>query len=204
MILPNPDLAIIDEDKLAGYSLNLEHSEGKHKARVFKSVLNIDASDAEELSQALLEALKNYDAIPSKSNAYGQKYIIDFPLSREGKSATIRSVWIIRNGENFVVAAGVYSLNQPNHGNKGITKNAPMIATADIPQTGTLVLISNAALTYTLANGSDGQSLTLVSTVAKSLMVSGLLVTFINGSSLTLVFTGGRWCITSAFNCTIT
>jgi nitrogen fixation/metabolism regulation signal transduction histidine kinase len=101
MILPSPELAIIGEDKLAGYSLNLEHSEGKHKARVFKSALNMDASDAEELRQALLEVLKNYDAIPSKSNAYGQKYIIDFPLSREGKSATICSVWIIRNGEDF-------------------------------------------------------------------------------------------------------
>jgi hypothetical protein len=39
MILPNPDLAIIDDDKLAGYSLNLDHTEGKHKAQVFKSAL---------------------------------------------------------------------------------------------------------------------------------------------------------------------
>jgi hypothetical protein len=27
MILPNPDLAIIDDDKLAGYSLNLDHTD---------------------------------------------------------------------------------------------------------------------------------------------------------------------------------
>ena len=57
MRLPNPEFAIIDENKLAGYSLNLEHSEGKHKARVFKSVLNMDASNSEELRQALLAAL---------------------------------------------------------------------------------------------------------------------------------------------------
>jgi hypothetical protein len=44
MILPNAELAIIDEDKLAGYSLNSEHTEGKHKARVFKSVLNMAVS----------------------------------------------------------------------------------------------------------------------------------------------------------------
>jgi hypothetical protein len=110
MILPNPDLAIIDEDKLAGSSLNLEHSEGKHKARVFKSVLNMDTSDAEELRQALFDALKNYDAIPTKINAYGQKYIIDFPLSREGKSATIHSVWIVRNGEDFARLITCYVL----------------------------------------------------------------------------------------------
>jgi hypothetical protein len=52
----------------------------------------MDASDSEELRQALLNALRNYEAIPTKSNAYGQKYIIDFPLSREGKTATIHSV----------------------------------------------------------------------------------------------------------------
>jgi hypothetical protein len=101
MILPNPELAIIDEDKLSGYSLNTEHSEGKHKARVFKSVLNMDASNSAELRQALLDALINYDAVSSKKNAYGQKYIIDFPLSRDDKTATIHSVWIVRSNENF-------------------------------------------------------------------------------------------------------
>jgi hypothetical protein len=97
MILPNPALAIIDEDKLSGYSLNPEHSEGKHKARVFKSVLNMDVSNSAELRQALID----YDAVPTKRNAYGQKYIIDFPLSREGKTATIHSVWIVRIDEDF-------------------------------------------------------------------------------------------------------
>jgi hypothetical protein len=49
MKLPNPDLAIISDSKLAGYSLNLDHDEGKHKARVFKAALNMDVSHLEEL-----------------------------------------------------------------------------------------------------------------------------------------------------------
>ena len=53
MKLPNPDLAVIDDRKLAGYSLNLDHDEGKHKARVFKAALNIDVSHLEELKQSL-------------------------------------------------------------------------------------------------------------------------------------------------------
>jgi hypothetical protein len=110
MILPNPDLTIIDDDKLAGYSLNLDHAEGKHKARVFKSALNMDASDSEELRLALLDALRTYDAMPDKSNAYGQKYIIDFPLSRQGKTATIHSVWIVRNNEDFARLITCYVL----------------------------------------------------------------------------------------------
>jgi hypothetical protein len=101
MILPNPESAVIDEDKLSGYSLNTEHSEGKHKARVFKSALNMDASNSQDLKQALLDAVSNYDAIPTKINAYGQKYIIDFSLSHEDKTATIHSVWIVRSNEDF-------------------------------------------------------------------------------------------------------
>jgi hypothetical protein len=70
----------------------------------------MDASDSEELRQALLNALRNYEAIPTKSNAYGQKYIIDFPLSREGKTATIHSVWIVRNSEDFARLITCYIL----------------------------------------------------------------------------------------------
>ncbi|WP_369800422.1 DUF6883 domain-containing protein [Microcystis panniformis] len=32
---------------------------------------------------------------------YRQKYVIDFPLTHQNKTAIIHSVWIIRNDENF-------------------------------------------------------------------------------------------------------
>jgi hypothetical protein len=101
MKLPNPDLAIISDSKLAGYSLNLEHDEGKHKARVFKAALNMDVSHLEELKQALRSAVESYEAVPAARNAYGQKYVIDFPLTREGKTATIHSVWMVKDNEDF-------------------------------------------------------------------------------------------------------
>ncbi|MBW4596036.1 MAG: hypothetical protein KME46_24830 [Brasilonema angustatum HA4187-MV1] len=41
MKLPNPEQAVIDRQKLSGYCLNPEHPEGRHKARLFKSVLGI-------------------------------------------------------------------------------------------------------------------------------------------------------------------
>ena len=92
MELPNPDQAIIDEGKLAGYCLNPNHPDGQDKARVFKSALGLTINDADELKNALLFAVKTYDAIPDKKNAYGQKYIIDFPLTRGNQTATIHSV----------------------------------------------------------------------------------------------------------------
>jgi hypothetical protein len=101
MKLPHPERAIVEIEKIASYCLNPEHPEGKHKARVFKSALNLDLDDAEELQAALLQAVATYDAIPGKSNPYGQKYIIDFLMSRSEKQAIIQSVWIVRNDEGF-------------------------------------------------------------------------------------------------------
>ncbi|MEH2177073.1 DUF6883 domain-containing protein [Nostoc sp.] len=101
MKLPNRECAIVEIDKIAGYCLNPEHPEGKHKARIFKSALGLNLDDAEELQAILLQAVANYDAIPGKKNPYGQKYIIDFPLNRSDKQAIIQSVWIVRNNEGF-------------------------------------------------------------------------------------------------------
>ncbi len=101
MKLPNPEQAVIEYQKLSGYCLNQNHADGKHKAYVFQSVLGIGLAEEEELRQALLNAVKQYKAFPDKSNQYGQKYIVDFPLSRGEKQATVRSVWIVRYKESF-------------------------------------------------------------------------------------------------------
>jgi hypothetical protein len=101
MKLPNGDRALIDLQKLAGYSLDPNHSEGKHKARVFQAALELGLDDVEELQTALLKAVQMQEATPTKRNPYGQKYVIDFVMSRAGKQATIRSAWIIRDTENF-------------------------------------------------------------------------------------------------------
>lgn len=101
MKLPNPEEAVVSEQKLSGYCLNPNHADGQHKARVFKSALNLDINCLEELKLALLDATKNYQAIADSQNQYGQKYVIDFPFSRSDKTATIRSVWIVKYNEKF-------------------------------------------------------------------------------------------------------
>ena len=40
-------------------------------------------------------------ANPTKRNAYGQKYVIDFEMSHSGRVAEVRTVWIVRDDENF-------------------------------------------------------------------------------------------------------
>lgn len=46
-MLPHPEQAIVPIEKLTNYCLNSEHPYGKHKARVFKSALNLGIEDTE-------------------------------------------------------------------------------------------------------------------------------------------------------------
>lgn len=96
-LIPNSATAIVDIRKLRDYCLDLEHPQGKHKARLFAAILGITALDAEELRLALLKAVKQYKAQPGRSDEFGQRYTIDFPLQWQDRSATIRSGWIIEH-----------------------------------------------------------------------------------------------------------
>jgi len=53
---PNRKNAVIEISKLEKYCLNPLHQRGKHKAKVFKSVLNISNKDINFLYEKLLEA----------------------------------------------------------------------------------------------------------------------------------------------------
>lgn len=99
--LPHPEQAIVPIDKLSGYCLNPVHPDGKHKARVFKSALNLSIEDAETLRTALLDVVRREMSTPTKRNAYGQKYVIDFEMSHLGRTAEVRTIWIVRDNENF-------------------------------------------------------------------------------------------------------
>jgi len=58
MKLPNPNDAFIDVRKLTDYCLDPDHPRGRHKARMFASVLGITRDDAGHLRDALLLAAR--------------------------------------------------------------------------------------------------------------------------------------------------
>jgi len=101
MKLPNSEQAIIAPQKLVGYCLNPQHPEGRHKALVFQSALGIGIDEASELRAALLDAIQVNDAVPTQRNQYGQKYVVDFTMTRLDKQAVVRSVWLVREREGF-------------------------------------------------------------------------------------------------------
>jgi hypothetical protein len=109
-IILNAKNAVVDIRKIRDYCLNLNHDEGKHKARLFSSILGMTSADAENLRQILLEIVELQAAKPGRCDEFGQRYTIDFKLEWQGKSANVRSGWIIEHGSNIPKLTTCYPL----------------------------------------------------------------------------------------------
>ncbi|BAU11538.1 hypothetical protein LEP3755_20370 [Leptolyngbya sp. NIES-3755] len=101
MLVPYAENAIVDIRKLRNYCLNPEHDDGKHKARLFLSILEMTDEDAEALRQILLEVITTQDARLGRKDEFGQRYTLDFVLEWKGKSAIVRSGWILEDGSEI-------------------------------------------------------------------------------------------------------
>jgi hypothetical protein len=99
MKLPNGESVIVEIEKLRDYCLSQRHPRGRHKARLFLSLLGLTTAHAEELRMELIEAALKGNAAIGASDQYGTRYIIDFELTRGARTAEIRSCWMIRSGE---------------------------------------------------------------------------------------------------------
>lgn len=112
MKIPNAENAFIDIRKLRDYALDSEHRVGRHKARLFAALFDMNTDDAEGLRDILLQVVKTHDAIVGVSDEHGQRYRIDFTLTWHGSEATIRSAWNIRSDEDFPRLVTCYPLEE--------------------------------------------------------------------------------------------
>jgi hypothetical protein len=99
--LPNSKNAIIELGKLQDYCLSADHPRGRHKARVFREALGLTDDEAEWLQQKLLEGIQNRLSEKQETDSFGSRWRVDLPLTRQGKSAVVRTGWIIKTGEQF-------------------------------------------------------------------------------------------------------
>jgi hypothetical protein len=99
--LPNGDRADLGT-KIEDYVLNPAHWEGRHKARVFESVLGITLINRAILRDAILSAASSSDdAEVLGDNGHGHVYVLRFPLVTLRGSANILTAWIVRHEEDF-------------------------------------------------------------------------------------------------------
>ncbi|MGH7926406.1 MAG: DUF6883 domain-containing protein [Candidatus Binatia bacterium] len=101
MKLPNGARADLGT-KIEDYVLNPRHWEGRHKARVFETVLGISLANQEVLRQAILAAAENSnEAQRLGNNGHGEVYALRFRLETQRGDATVLTAWIIRDSEDF-------------------------------------------------------------------------------------------------------
>ena len=107
---PDASQADIDPRKLEDYCLSFDHPRGKHKARVFHSSLGVTSQNAAELEIRIREALETEPCTPGPEDRFGRRYAVDFRWEREGRTATVRTTWIIRADEDFPRLTSCYVL----------------------------------------------------------------------------------------------
>jgi hypothetical protein len=99
MRLPNAELAIVDPRKLRDYVLSPAHPVGRFKAAYFAR-LGFTTENWESLDLELRRMALQESAEPNERTEFGQKYLVRGILrGPKGRSAEIRSVWIILDGE---------------------------------------------------------------------------------------------------------
>jgi hypothetical protein len=101
MPLPNADHAVVDEAKIRGYLLSPAHPVGRFKARFFVS-LGYTVEEWERLRDDILELARTGQVSLETHGPYGRKFEVDGILGGpSGRSAMVRSGWIIRMEEDF-------------------------------------------------------------------------------------------------------
>ena len=99
--LPGGERAVVDARKLTDYVLSPEHPRGRHKARVLREALGIGRAEAAWLRQALLTAAARAEPNLIADDEHGRRWRLDIALEHAGKRAKLRTLWIVRTGEDF-------------------------------------------------------------------------------------------------------
>ncbi|MEH2311507.1 DUF6883 domain-containing protein [Nostoc sp.] len=92
MKLPNGEQAEISVQKLIGYCLNPEHPSGKHKARVFASILEITVENADVLRELIQTAAVAGEVVQQSTTQFGQQFKVDWIVPHTD-GIRLRTIW---------------------------------------------------------------------------------------------------------------
>ena len=96
MTVPHIERAVVLEEKITLYLLNLDHDKGRSKAIFFLGV-GFTIPAWRDFAHALCLHLCSNPVIKVESNRYGTKYIVEGRMiSPVGVTSIVRSVWIVR------------------------------------------------------------------------------------------------------------
>lgn len=99
MKLPNSEQLLVEQEKIAGYLLNMTHRYGASKARFFGE-FGFRADNWEVLAQGLREHGQRHEIVRVKQTVFGTRYEVDGTLpAPDGRTPRIRAVWQMDRGQ---------------------------------------------------------------------------------------------------------
>jgi filamentous hemagglutinin len=109
-ILRHADHAVIDERKVRDYLLNPLHARGGHKARMFAAALGYRRFDHARLINHIRKDILVHDAVRIDAMPYGERFRVEIPIVGPTGSAMVRTLWIIRTGEDVPRLTSAYPI----------------------------------------------------------------------------------------------
>jgi len=98
-LLPNYQSAKVDDRKVSGYTLNMEHSLGRHKAIAFQKALGYTVENKDLLLDQVYQGLQKYRAEEKPGTEYGRPFeVAMIILGANGKYARVKTAWLIDHG----------------------------------------------------------------------------------------------------------
>ena len=108
MNLPAADRALIQPEKLRDYLLSTEHPIGRFKAAFFARV-GYSRQDWRQLQLDIWQIAQAGTAVERQGSTFGRKYEVNGTLrGPSGREASVTTVWIVKNGEDFPRLVTVY------------------------------------------------------------------------------------------------
>ena len=111
MKLPQHEIAIVAAPKNVIYLLNLASENGREKARFFLA-FGFTIETWEVMAQALKQHASDHEVARVEGRTpFGVHYVIEGALSTpDGRSPSVRVVWVIDEGENVPRLVSAYPM----------------------------------------------------------------------------------------------
>jgi hypothetical protein len=114
--LPNYQKAVIPRSKLEEYALDPTHKDGRHKARLFKSILGFEKADWQKLEKIILDELPYYEAVFSREDEWGKFYSVSLRIvGLNGNTASVQTIWLIATGTDYPSFVTLREIKEVSH-----------------------------------------------------------------------------------------
>jgi len=112
MKLPNRDKAIVPEEKITSYLLDVEHENGRGKA-VSLIYFGFSVAKWEVLAHALIRHANEHEIVKQEVTRFGTRYVIEGTLQTPSqRTPQVRVVWFIPKDKQEPRLATAYPLKE--------------------------------------------------------------------------------------------